>query len=60
MEAIISQGWENYLDLKHFVQPTYLLYVYSPLAKGGQIEVGIDSEGFSMGRWGFRAKTSFS
>ena len=46
--------------MKHFVQLAYLHYVYSPLAKVGQIEVGADLEGFSMRRWGSRAKTSFS
>lgn len=46
--------------MKHLVQLIYLFYVYSPLVKGGQIEAGADLEGFSVERWGSRAKTSFS
>lgn len=61
MEAdFISLRVANHLDTKHLVQPIYLFYVYSPLVKGGQIEAGADLEGFSVERWGSRAKTSFS
>ncbi|KAJ9690838.1 hypothetical protein PVL29_013141 [Vitis rotundifolia] len=34
-QQYISKGWENHLDSKHFVQPTYLFHVYSSIAKGG-------------------------
>ena len=49
--SILIRG-EAHLDPEHSVQYVHLLYIPVLYAKESEIEVGADSKGFSLERWG--------
>ena len=58
-KIVYFQRWETYTKSEHSFYYTYLFHVLVLHSKDNQVEVRIDSKGFSLRMAGLKAETSF-